>query len=202
MTTLFHTSATHILRFDTIRDRLAPDIQLNHVVRTDWLDRARGGIDKRLRTEIMDAVGTARGPVLCSCSTIGGIAAEAGAIRIDQPMMQAAADIGGRILVAYCLMSTATPTLELLYECLDGRAADIHSLPLPHLWALFESGDTEAFEQSIAAEVDVWAGKNGTPDVVVLAQASMSGAQEFATVDCPILTSPETAFRALMAELG
>ena len=96
MTTLFHTSATHILRFDTIRDRLAPDIQLNHVVRTDWLDRARGGIDKRLRTEIMDAVGTARGPVLCSCSTIGGIAAEAGAIRIDQPMMQAAADIGGR----------------------------------------------------------------------------------------------------------
>lgn len=202
MTTLFHTSATHILRFDSIRDRLAPNLQLNHVVRTDWLERARDGVDARLINEIQDAVGIARGPTLCTCSTIGGIAAGAGAIRIDQPMMQAAADIGGRILVVYCLMSTATPTLELLYQCLDGRAADIHSLPLPHLWALFESGDTEAFEQSIAAEIDVWAAKNGAPDVVVLAQASMAAAQDFATVDCPILCSPETAFRALLALLG
>ena len=37
---LFHTSQMHIRRFETLRDELAPELELRHVVREDLLQRA------------------------------------------------------------------------------------------------------------------------------------------------------------------
>ena len=91
---LLHTSPVHVARFDRIRDRIAPDLLLDHLVREDWLDRARrSGIDDILKGEIAAEIGPL---TLCTCSTLGPIAEELGAHRIDRPMMRAAAQSGGR----------------------------------------------------------------------------------------------------------
>ncbi|WP_306419486.1 hypothetical protein [Parasedimentitalea maritima] len=108
--TLFHTAHVHVDTFNT----LAPDAELDHTVREDWLARAQDGIDEVLATEIASAIQAADGPVLCSCTTIGEVAEAAGATRIDWPMMQESAKIGGPVLMVYCLDSTAEPSEALL----------------------------------------------------------------------------------------
>ena len=65
--TLFHTADVHVATFDA----LAPEADLTHVVRTDWLERAQTGVDAALRQEIAEAIRAAEGPSLCTCTTIG-----------------------------------------------------------------------------------------------------------------------------------
>lgn len=91
--TLFHTADVHRITFDKLAQRIAPDAELTHVVRSDWLDRAQGGIDRDLSEEIQSAI-SAVPNALCTCTTIGLVARAAGALRVDWPMMQEAARSG------------------------------------------------------------------------------------------------------------
>lgn len=207
--TLFHTSPTHVARFDTLRDRIAPGTPLAHVVRADWLARAQGGIDAALREEILTDISAAAGRALCTCTTIGAVAEDAGALRIDRPVMAQAAQAGGRLALAYCLESTAAPSRALLAEALaaaPGREyleqdeAEIGMLDLTACWPLFEAGDGPGFETAVAEAVR--AHLAGRPDIgaVVLAQASMAGAAgHLADLAVPVLSSPEPALRALLS---
>jgi len=203
--TLLHTAQVHPDTFDALRDDTAPDAELNHLVRPDWLARAQGGIDAALEDEIAQAIAAARGPVLCTCTTLGPTAAAHGAIRIDQPMMTRAADIatatGGAILMVYCLDSTLVPSVALLDAALEatGKPAKVHTLSLGQFWPLFEAGQSGAFAAVIAAGI-----RDAVPDVpnlacVVLAQASMAGAAPLLSeLDVPTLASPELALRAAL----
>ena len=67
--TLFHTAQVHCVTFDTLRDRIAPEVELIHHVRTDWLAQAQTGISPSLQSEIMQVVSSADGKVICTCST-------------------------------------------------------------------------------------------------------------------------------------
>lgn len=199
--TLLHTAQAHCATFDALRDRFAPDLKLTHQVRPDWLARAQNGVDETLEGEITNAVQGAADKVICSCTTIGPTAANAGAIRIDQPMMQAAAQTGGPILMAYCLDSTFAPSLSLLEAELAklGTPTKVHPLPMRALWPLFEAGETHAFAIGIAGEIRQAAAQLGKLGCVVLAQASMAGAVPLLTdLDVPVLASPEMAFRAAL----
>ncbi|KIC12018.1 hypothetical protein RA19_05230 [Leisingera sp. ANG-M1] len=195
--TLLHTAAVHAAAFDA----LAPEAGFTHVVRPDWLQRAQGGIDIALRREITEAIQAARGTVLCTCTTIGKAAEEAGAIRIDWPMMQEAARLGGPVLMAYCLDSTAEPSEALLHRAFGTRDPQLTCLQLGPRWPLFEAGDSGGFAQAIAADV-LQALEGGTFGCVVLAQASMTGAAETirAGTDVPVLASPELAAAYLLAQ--
>lgn len=88
--TLFHTADVHIARFDAIRDRIAPDVTLTHINRPDWLTRARAGDDTVVPECLAEFA--AAGPALCSCTTLGPLADQAGITRIDRPMMRQAAE--------------------------------------------------------------------------------------------------------------
>ncbi|UWQ37908.1 aspartate/glutamate racemase family protein [Leisingera aquaemixtae] len=192
---LLHTAQVHADTFD----RLAPEAELAHLVRPDWLQRAQGGIDITLRREITQAIRAADGAVLCSCTTIGEVAEEAGAIRIDWPMMQEAARIGGPVLMAYCLQSTAGPSEALLRRAFGARDPDLTCLELGRHWPLFEAGDSAGFAAAIAGDVcEALAAMDFT--CVVLAQASMAGAAELLRqqTEVPVLASPEIAVRALL----
>jgi hypothetical protein len=200
--TLLHTAPVHRASFDALRDRIAPRARLTHLVREDFLTRAQGGIDPGLAAEIKEAVQTTDGPVLCTCSTIGDVARQAGALRIDQPMMQAAARAGGPILLVYCLNSTWAPSLALLEEelALEGTPQKVHPLFLGDYWPRFEAGETEAFTAIIATATREAVGR--VPDLacVVLAQASMAGAApRLRDLNLPVLASPELALRAGLA---
>ena len=200
----FHTAVVHSDTFDALRDQVAPGVAMHHNIRTSWLKRAQGGIDRTLSAEIRKEVSEARKPVICTCTTIAPVAEAAGAIRIDQSMMQAAARAHGPVLMAYCLDSTRRPSLDLLQTEMirAGNQSEVELLPLMHLWSLFEAGDITQFEMAIGQAV-VSHIENGTkPACVVLAQASMAGAVIWAgDAGCPVLASPELAMRAGLALL-
>jgi len=195
--TLFHTAHVHADTFNT----LAPNAELDQTVREDWLARAQDGIDEVLATEIASAIQAADGPVLCSCTTIGEIAEQAGATRIDWPMMQEAAKVGGPVLMVYCLDSTAKPSEALLRRAFGDSDPQLTCLKLTRHWPLFEDGDSEGFARALAADIKAELDQTRY-GCVVLAQASMAGAtnvlQEL--TDVPVLASPEIAVRYLLAE--
>lgn len=194
--TLFHTADVHRTTFDTLAARIAPGARLSHVVRPDWLERAQSGLDSQLSTEIRDTVGQ-ESNALCTCTSIARIAAEAGAIRIDRPMMDRAAATGGPVMMAYCLQSTLIPSRDLLRDAFTAQKtpARISILPLLALWDLFTCGETDRFAREIAGHVDnalrLWPDTNA----VVLAQASMAEAARHVTTEVPVLSSPELALR-------
>lgn len=202
--TLLHTAEVHRTAFDALRDRIAPGVTLVHRVRCDFLSRAQSGGDETLNTEIIEEVSRALGPVLCTCTTIGPIAARAGALRIDAPMMQAAAERGGPVMLAYCLESTLAPSLALLEDALDnaGTPGPVHLLPLTGLWPLFTSDAGDAFPRAIAKAIRVAISEAPDLRTVILAQASMAGAAALLDdLGLPVLASPESALRAALARL-
>lgn len=202
--TLLHTAEAHCASFDRLCDRIAPGHELVHVVREDLLARAQGGIDDRLTAEISDLIKATSGVTLCTCTTLGPVAAAAGGIRIDQPMMQAAAALPGDVLMTYCLDSTLGPSLDLLEKELTRaeRVAHVHPLPLKALWPLFEAGEAMAFAIGIAAEIRHVASQLPDLGSIVLAQASMAGAADhLLDLGIPVFTSPELALRAALAQL-
>jgi hypothetical protein len=200
---LFHTASAHVARFDSLRDRIAPGLSLTHHIREDWLARARvDGMTPGLATEITRDITACEGAALCTCTTIGAVAEAAGAIRIDRPLMQAAARLGVPICLAYCLDSTAETSAALLQECIV-TAQDVPPfflLPLPHCWPLFEAGEFAHFSAAIAAAIRTYVAANPVIGCVVLAQASMDGAASIlAELGLPVLSAPELAFRAALA---
>lgn len=202
--TLIHTAEAHRATFDRLRESIAPGTALRHVVREDWLARAQGGIDDDLAREITDKIAAADGPVLCSCTTLGPVAETAGALRIDQPMMQVAAQSGDRVLMAYCLQSTEPPSLSLLDREMQqaGNASGVESLFLGQHWPLFEAGRTEDFAAAIASSIRDANADRDDLGAVVLAQASMAAAAERLTdLNTPVLASPELALRAALARI-
>ncbi len=195
MLTLLHTSPVHVATFDALRDRIAPGAPLRHIVRADLLDRARAqGVTSDIADEVAALVATA--PALCTCSTLGAVAEQAGALRIDRPAMRLAAETGGPVAVIFCLESTRAATLSLLAEEM-ARArnpAPVQPIALPQAWVHFERGDHDAFHSAIA-EGTAAALAPGTA-VAVLAQASMAGAAARLGEQAPaVLTTPEVALR-------
>ncbi|MCW9043301.1 MAG: hypothetical protein OQK05_08145, partial [Pseudopelagicola sp.] len=108
--------------------------------------------------------------------------------------------IGGPILMAYALESTAAPSLAALERALAraNRTARIIPLPLPQFWPLFEAGEIDAFAACIADAIRAALPATG-PACVLLAQASMApAAHRLQDLDTPVLTTPETALRAAL----
>lgn len=199
-----HTAAVHSETFDALGQQIAPGQALRHDIRVDWLTRAQGGIDDALAAEIANTVAAAQDPVICTCTTIGEVAEAAGAIRIDRPMMQAAARISGPVLMVYCLTSTLEPSRALLQSELDraGNLSEIRLLPLAHLWPLFEAGKTGEFADEIANAVSDAVQKQPDLGCAVLAQASMAAAAALlADLPLTVLASPEQVLRAGLARL-
>ena len=204
--TLIHTADVHCDSFNALRDQIAPGVTINHLVRSDWLAVAQGGITPFLAKEISDAVAEVDGTVICTCTTIGPVAESAGAIRIDRPMMHAAAKAEGPVMMAYCLDSTRAPSLALLQSEMEkaGNTAPVLPLSLCHLWPLFEARQTDAFAAGVAlairAALTDHAAEGVEPGAVVLAQASMAGAGALLTdLPCAVLSSPELALKAGLA---
>lgn len=200
--TLLHTAQAHCATFDALRDRIAPGIRLRHVVRHAWLKRAQGGIDPPLAEKIRAEVRSAPGKVICTCTTLGPVAAEMGAIRVDKPMMQEAARLEGDILMTYCLDSTWQPSRDLLDAALAemGTSAKVHLLKLTQYWPLFEAGEEQVFATAIAGEISQIVPQLPNLGSVVLAQVSMAAAAPLLVdLDVPVLSSPERALRAGLA---
>ncbi|WP_120499710.1 hypothetical protein [Roseovarius sp. EL26] len=202
--TFIHTAEVHCATFNALRDQISPDTEVLHIVRPDWLARAQTGIAAELAQEITEEIRLIEGVVICTCTTIGTAAEEAGAIRVDWPMMQAAAATGGPILFAFCLDSTYQPSLALLDKALEeaGSPTKVHTMSLGQYWPLFEAGQVDAFAAVIASEIRGMVEFKREMACVVLAQASMAVTVSLLSdLSIPVFSSPEFAFRAGLAAM-
>jgi len=208
MLTLLHTAASNVAVFDALLRALAPDIPARHVVDEAILREVReagtvtplvaGRLAERLAQLAADG-----SPVLCTCSTIGGLAESShpNVLRVDRPMAERAVSLGQRIGVAATLQSTLLPTTALLRDVAhkSGRSVELTELFIPSAWPFMERGDTEGYAREIAARL-AEACATRTFDVIVLAQASMAVAEpSCAHLPCPVLSSPRLGLLAAIS---
>ncbi|MFJ9446591.1 aspartate/glutamate racemase family protein [Kitasatospora sp. NPDC101235] len=211
MLALLHTSSVHVPVFDVLRDRDHPGLPLRHIVseellaraRTDGPDAVAGDIDRALAS----ATAAGAAAVLCTCSTIGGVAESRAAalgvpvLRVDRPMAAAAVAVapGGdrttaHIVVIAALAGTVGPTVDLIDEeaARCGRSVTVTATVVDGAWGRFESGDQAGYLTTIAAAVEAV----DDADVIVLAQASMADAVHRTTTAVPVLSSPALGLQA------
>ncbi|WP_406499557.1 arylsulfatase [Streptomyces sp. NBC_00846] len=201
---LLHTSPVHVPVFDALRDTDHPGLALRHLVSEDLLARARDegpeAVSDEIRALLAGAVAEGASAVLCTCSTIGGVAESAGAtagapvLRVDRPMAAAAAE-RDRVVVLAALGDTLAPTLALLAEEVADRPVEVRTVLVEGAWARFEAGDRDGFLDLVAAAADAVT----DADVIVLAQASMADAVTRTVTRIPVLASPRTGLAAAAA---
>lgn len=205
--TFLHTSPVHIATFDSLLAEIDPAIPVKHVVDESLLQDARifgltPELTARITRRIEQAIADDAAVVLCTCSTIGGSAEQISGvvnrtiIRVDRAMAERAVSIGTRIVVAAALASTLTPTRLLLQDAAAqaGKAISIVEVLCDDAWARFEQGDQTGYLQTIAECLRASAALG---DVIVLAQASMSGATALCVdLPIPILSSPRLGLAA------
>ena len=200
MISFLHTSPVHVATFDTLLDELSPGMVRQHRVEESWLNQAREqGMTDELAADISGAMRElADGGVgVCTCSTIGSVAEDAGTdeaptIRIDRALMQAALAHGPRPLVAMSLESTKAPTLDLLNHVAASLQCKVlaNVVMCPAAWPYFETGDMDAYASSIADTIRLEL-CNDEPDCIVLAQGSMAVAEPLLRDGgLPVLSSP------------
>ncbi|MER6346306.1 aspartate/glutamate racemase family protein [Streptomyces sp. NPDC001595] len=202
MLALLHTSPLHVPVFDALRDEDRPGLPLRHLVHEELLDRARrdgpDAVADAVRTVIARAVADGARAVLCTCSTIGGVAEAAAdgvpVLRVDRPMAAAAVAAGPRVVVLAALASTLGPTAALIEEEARraGRPVEVRTRLVDGAWSRFEAGDSEGYARLVAAAADA----AGDADVIVLAQASMAPAERLTTTAVPVLSSPRPGLAA------
>lgn len=200
-----HTAQVHVPTFDRLLDELAPGVTAVHAVAPDLLAHARdhgvdADVEEGVAAGIADLVGRGAELVVCTCSTLGGDAERLGAavpvVRVDRAMAEAAVGIAlagrSRVGVVAAVASTLQPTRALLESV--GRVEIVESL-CADAWALFENGDEAGYLAAVADAARLLA---PDVDVVVLAQASMAGAEPLLTgLPVPVLSSPRPAVAAL-----
>ncbi len=212
-----HTSPVHLETFDALVAQLDPLATTVTVVDEGLLaDARRDGLDDHglhlaVRRALADLQQRGAELVVCTCSTIGGVAEHAGqmlgldVVRVDRAMaeeaVRLAAEGAGRIGVVTALESTVAPTQALLEAVAAAQSADveIEMILSDGAWSRFESGDVEAYLDAIAATCADCA--DGL-DVIVLAQASMADAVERYRGPVPVLASPTLAVGAALARLA
>lgn len=203
--TLLHTADVQAKAFE--RRLASRGVTGRHEVRADLLARAMSnGIDTLLASEIDAWLMLARrtsDAVLCTCSTLGprvDALEDSQIIRVDRPLMRAAAAIDAPILLAYCLASTATASRALLDD--ERRRAQhdrlVVELHIEGAWSAFEAGELALYHRDIGAAINSHLSGNLASSTVVLAQASMADAAALVEAE-HVLSAPELALDALLA---
>ncbi|MFJ8821260.1 aspartate/glutamate racemase family protein [Streptomyces sp. NPDC102467] len=206
--TLLHTSPAHVPVFDALRDTGHPELTLRHIVREDLLVRAgESGPDSvadDVRALLEAAERDGADAVLCTCSSIGGVAEELApalgvpVLRVDRPMAARAVAAGPRIAVVATVHSTFAPTVALVEEeaARAGRAVDVRTVFVDGAWERFLAGDRDGYLDRVAAAVD----SVTDADAIVLAQASMTDAADRTRTALLVLSSPRPGFEAAATE--
>ncbi|MFJ4466424.1 aspartate/glutamate racemase family protein [Streptomyces sp. NPDC089424] len=208
MLALLHTSPLHIPVFDALRDEDHPGLELRHLVHEDLLTRAGQDGPESVAGDVgavIDrAVAAGARAVLCTCSSIGGVAEAATAgvpvLRVDRPMAAAAVAAGARIVVLATVAGTLGPTVSLVEEEARraGRSVAVRTLLAEDAWTHFEAGDLREYARRVAVAADSVTGA----DAIVLAQASMAPAQRLTSTTVPVLSSPRPGLAAAARAVG
>ncbi|WP_210496277.1 aspartate/glutamate racemase family protein [Microvirga antarctica] len=203
-----HTAPSNATLFDdALSDLGRSDVVLRHAVRADLLDRAEqeNGLTPAIAADTLAALrGLAQDAdaVILTCSTLGPVVAtdppEHGArlLRADDALARRAVGAGGPLTVLCTVRSTLESTRTLFEKAAQDTDTVVAVALVPDAWALFRSGQPEAYGDAIAQAADR-AFADGARNVA-LAQASMAPAAERCQGGRP-LTSPMEALKSAIA---
>jgi hypothetical protein len=209
-----HTAQIHVQTFDDLTREIAPDLNVQHLVMEDLLADARAlGVDNaglvaRVHEAMREAPSDGAPVVVCTCSTIGGIAEKTAtggafaALRIDRAMADRAVRSGPRVLIVAAVESTLDPTLSLVLSAATQAGVGIRAstLLVEDAWAYFQIGDTARYVAMLAESIR--AAATSATDVIVLAQASMAPVVPLlADLGIEVLSSPGLGIAHAVATL-
>lgn len=141
--------------------------------------------------------------VIVTCTTLGVVAWEADSFsrpvyRVDAMLAKAASRYHGSILVLCTAHATLEATTHLFNAFIPGDRLAVELIP--RAWALFNAGDHEGYLREIAHYLQQ------RPECalgcIVLAQASMSGAEKYINTTLAVLTAPGVALQGAIEALA
>lgn len=192
--TFFHTSEVHIKTFDALIKKHAPELKVFHAVKESFLSEAMAnGLTNQLKTEIEYFLSNLAMSklIICTCSTLGGIVEKPNTRfkRIDRAMADQAISIGKNIRVVAALKSTLEPTRLLINTSAfyQNKHINLNIEYIADAWQHFENSDMELYYKVISDHIN----NIQNVDVIVLAQASMTGCIQYTSTEIPILSGPE-----------
>jgi len=210
--TFVHTADIHVKTFQDLINQYAPQLDVMHLVEPSYLAHAQKvGIDetlvKRLTSDI-EALTKSNQMIVVTCSSIGGVAEAmdgtngCGVQRIDRAMADLAVQQGNKILVLAALESTLEPTRQLLEDSrlALNSSASVSVQLVDGAWAYFQRGEQVKYLNAISQAIQ---GNASRYDLIVLAQASMSGVSALHDYEIPVLSSPNLGvLRAIQSLLS
>lgn len=196
--TIIHTTVATVLSMPPMIQKMYPNqFEIVNVLDDSMLNeiKAKGNLTKEVTERFVQYAVIAKNngsdAILLACSSIG----RAGDItrnildiplfKIDEPMAEEAVKSAEKILILGTVKSTLRPTTELI-ESKKKAGQIIESIWIPDVFELYTENKAE-HDRRIAEVIEQ---HQAEYDVVVLAQASMSGAAEQVTEKkAQILTS-------------
>lgn len=212
MTTVcfFHTVAGLSDRFDDLAAEYVPEAERFHIVDESTLDELlevgelTPSVTNRICAQLSLAERGGADLVLDTCSStspavdVARELVDVPIVKIDDPMMERAVELGDRIAVVATASSTLGPSTELLQRKADqrGAAVTVESSLVDDALDARENGDRDRHDELVTDRV---LELSDDVDVVVLAQASMSHLQPELSeqTDVPVLSSPRMAMEEL-----
>lgn len=201
------------------RELFPADVEVFHIADEMLLKvvLAQGGlspfIHRRVAEHVIAAEAAGASLVQVTCSSISPCVetsrpmAGIPVLKIDEPMVERALLLGGRIGIAATAPTTLKPTTELVWRKAQeaGQVVQVNPVLCEGAYAAMLAGDQARHDQIVAEAVLRLAERS---DVVLLAQASMARVLDGldpARLPCPVLTSPRLAVeraRQILDQLG
>lgn len=210
-----HTSATLVPVFQQLAAaqlagvetfHISDDSLIKDVIRRNELTPLTA---KRVAQHVASAEEAGANCILVTCSSIGraveaaALNAKVPVLRVDQPMADAAVQIGCRIGVIATLPTTLDPTADLIRRRAAAAERDVQITErlCQGAFAALMSGDAATHDAAVAAALREL---SSSCDVVVLAQASMARVADAlppSEKPAPVLSSPGLAIKYLASVL-
>jgi Asp/Glu/hydantoin racemase len=201
---------------DLSRELLPPGIEIYHISDEMLLKivLAQGGLSpfiyQRVAEHVISAERAGVSAVQVTCSSISpcveAVRPMVGipVLKIDEPMVNQAIQLGRRIGVAATAPTTLKPTTDLVYRqaAAKGCPVQVESALCEGAFAALSSGDTATHDRLVSQTLLRLMESN---DVIILAQASMARVAGSIPADeqkVPILSSPRLAVEHLAAVLA
>lgn len=198
-----HAARSNIDVFETaLRSLDFGDIQLLHRVEDGLFDQAVAA------NEVTPAIAAATrraieelfehaDAVIVTCTTLGVVAWDAKqfskpVLRVDATLAKVASRYHGSILVLCTAHSTLEATKQLFEAFIPGERLAVELIP--RAWAYFNHDDIEGYHREIAHYIQQR--PECSLGCIVLAQASMAGAEKYINSTLAVLTGPQVCLQA------
>ncbi|QEG35740.1 aspartate/glutamate racemase family protein [Bythopirellula goksoeyrii] len=212
---LVHTSSSLEPVFEQLCKEKKLDVDLVHIADSTLIRDviADGELTadtlERVLHHLTAAEDTIADYIMVTCSSIGPAVDAAQSrlhkpiLRVDQPLAEEAVKLGAKIGVVATLVTTLTPTADLIRRQAEkvGKEISIETELCSGAFDAFLIGDLEKHDLAVKDAIERLAPK---VDVIVLAQASMARVAsqlEAGAVSIPILSSPSLAVDYLASVL-